>query len=311
MKELKLKAYGKINLSLDVVGKLPDGYHEIESIMQDIDIFDDVAIKASHKDINGYRVMLDITDKNLPKGPTNTAVKGALAVLEGYESDYNCFDISIVKKIPVAAGLAGGSSNGAITMLGINKIIGYRYSLNELMYIGAKIGADFPFSIIMNAYKNKKHFNGMKGIDESGITALAKGIGDKLKVIDSFPSYVILANPGISVPTKEVYENIDNCEMQNRPDTKELVKSIESKKTEKIYSLMDNVMEEYTLKEYPKVLSLKKTISDKFKADKVLMSGSGPTIVAYFSDEAKARKAYDENELDCKLWLSKTGMYKN
>jgi 4-diphosphocytidyl-2-C-methyl-D-erythritol kinase len=310
MKEIKLKAYGKINLSLDVVGKRPDGYHEIESVMQDIDIFDDVAIKAHHKDIHGYRVMLDITDENLPKGPTNTAVKGALAVLEGYVGEYNCFDISIAKNIPVAAGLAGGSSNGAVTMLGINKIIGYRYSLKELMIIGAKIGADFPFSITMNAFKNGEFFKGMKGIEESGVTALAKGIGDDLKVIDSFPAYVILANPGISVSTKEVYENIDNCEMLDRPDTKELLESIESKKIDTAYLLMKNVMEEYTLNEHPKVLSLKKTISEKFNADKVLMSGSGPTIVAYFSDEAKARKAYNENELDCKLWLSNTGVHK-
>lgn len=311
MNELKLKAYGKINLSLDIVGKLPNGYHKIESVMQDIDLYDGVKIKASKDASSSYKVVLEISDKNLPKGPANTAVKGALAVLEGYVGEYNCFNISIVKNIPVAAGLAGGSGNGAAVMLGINKIIGYRYSLKQLIKIGAKIGADFPFSIIMNACKNKKLFADFKGIDESGITAFAKGIGDDLKVIDSFPSYVILANPGISVSTKEVYENIDNCKILNRPATKELIKSIESKEYDKAYSLMNNIMEVYTLNKHPEVLSLKNEMLNTFKADKVLMSGSGPTIVAYFTDKEKARKAYDANELGCKMWLSKTGIYKN
>ena len=311
MNELKLKAYGKINLSLDVVDKLPNGYHKIESVMQDIDLYDDVKIKASKDASSSYKVVLEISDKNLPKGPANTAVKGALAVLEGYVGEYNCFNINIVKNIPVAAGLAGGSGNGAAAMLGINKIIGYRYSLNELIKIGAKLGADFPFSIIMNAFKNKEFLAEMEGIETSGITALAKGIGEDLKVIDNFPSYVILANPGISVSTKDVYENIDNCKMLKRPATNEFIKSIESKEYDKAYSLMNNVMEEYTLNKYPEVLSVKKEMFKKFKADKVLMSGSGPTLVAYFSNREKAEKAYNENELECKMWLSKTGIYKN
>lgn len=305
---IKLNAYGKINLFLNVIGKRENGFHEIESIMQGIDLFDEVEIVAEKKRIEKTEIRLRTNNPSLPTDSGNLAVRAAERILMGYEGDYNSFDIYIKKNLPVAAGLAGGTADGAAVLLGINRLMGYKYTLKELRKIGEGLGADFPFSISMNAYKNMDLIKGLRGLEESYLTAIAKGIGNKLNQIESIPSYIIMMNPNIFVSTKEVYEGLDRMETEMKYNLQELLGYLENKDYEKFFLNTKNIMEEFTLNEYKEAGEMKKWAENNLNAVKVLMSGSGPTIVAYYLNPNEAKEDFEKIKHIDNKYLTITGV---
>lgn len=300
---LKLGSYAKINLSLDVIGRRENGYHDIESVMQGIGLHDDVIIGTGilesqfpweEIEICGMTLRLyfrvDEPDQ-LPPINDNLVTKGVRAFLDRLmesqmlasvsENFPTLLSISVDKRLPVSAGIAGGSGNAAVAMLGINEICGEPFSLEELMDIGATVGADIPFCLSMNACMNKESLRGLRGIENASVAGMMRGIGDSVEPIKAIERSVILMNPRIAVSTKEVYEAIDKLQGQN-------------KRHEKSESqlLWRNVMEEYTLDFYEEAKELADAMKANLNADKILMSGSGPTMVAYYTDLIQAELDY-------------------
>lgn len=308
---MHLKSYAKINLSLDILGRRPDGYHNISSLMQNIGLYDEIEIEKCSKNGTKYNfthcsickldVYLCTGDKTIPTGIDNLAVKGAKSVIEALEKRQISHDlkeiwISIDKKLPVAAGIAGGSGNAAVTMLAINALAGYPFALRELMRLGAAVGADVPYSILMNAKMNETELENLRGIEEASVSAQMSGIGDIVDPVEPIHKYVILANPGISVSTKAAYEEIDK---------------LQGRITEA--GLFTNQLEKYTLENYPEAKALRDAMQENLDAELVLMSGSGPTMVAYYDDKDEAQSDYDEMirsewfENAWRAWLTETG----
>ena len=316
-----LNAYAKINLSLDVLGRREDGYHNISSLMQDINLYDVVKINkcteicakynSVHCSICKLDVYLCMSVDTIPLNENNLAIKGARAILEAMDRK-GCLETEecqlkagdavsmfIDKRLPVAAGIAGGSGNAAAAMLGINAIAGYPFSMRELMDIGATVGADVPYSLMMNSYKNRGILADMPGIEEASPAAMMSGIGDVVEAAEPVMRHIIMINPGISVSTREAYEAIDALSAHNDPA-----------------GLFTNQLEKYTLAAYPEARALKEAMEEHLNADIVLMSGSGPTMVAYYTDPDTARSDYDAIGRSgwlrepCRAWLTVTGCSK-
>ena len=313
MKETVLKAYAKINLSLTVTGRREDGYHNIRSLMQGIGLFDVIKItkcpqngtkyNLPHCLIGGVDVYLCTDADTIPVDMSNLAFKGVAAVLDAY--DHPVVDdiiISIDKRLPVSAGIAGGSGNAAVCMLGLNSLLGSPFSLRELMNIGAEVGADVPFSLMMNARRNASELASLRGLEEASTAAWTGGIGDIVEPAEPMNRYVIMANPGIAVSTKAAYEGIDA--IMAEPGYKGVTDE---------YPLFVNDLESYTLRDYPQAAQLKAVMQDELDADIVLMSGSGPTMAAYYRDEGKARQDFCRMKELCsqrpgwRTWFSSTG----
>ena len=257
MKETVLKAYAKINLSLTVTGRREDGYHNIRSLMQGIGLFDVIKItkcpqngtkyNLPHCLIGGVDVYLCTDADTIPVDMSNLAFKGVAAVLDAY--DHPVVDdiiISIDKRLPVSAGIAGGSGNAAVCMLGLNSLLGSPLSLRELMNIGAEVGADVPFSLMMNARRNASELASLRGLEEASTAAWTGGIGDIVEPAEPMNRYVIMANPGIAVSTKAAYEGIDA--IMAEPGYKGVTDE---------YPLFVNDLESYTLRDYPQAAQLK------------------------------------------------------
>jgi len=301
MEQVTIKANAKINLSLDVIGKRPDGYHEVRMVMQQIDLFDLVTVSYDPQE-NGTEslaippnaslsIALTTTHPDLPAGIGNIAYDAASLVAmtcddRGYPRN-GSIRIHIDKKIPLAAGLAGGSSDAAAVLLALNGLWSLNYSLDELMILGKKLGADVPFCIMGNA-----------GI---ATCALAEGIGEKLTPITrtdgerltTFDNCrVLLSKPPISVSTAKIYGGLVLSDHLKRPDTQELISGLKKGNWDKILKNMINILEIVTLKEYCIVMYTKNMMQD-CKPAVTLMSGSGPTIFGIFVDKASAMKAYN------------------
>ncbi len=258
MKEIVIESYGKINLGLDVLYKREDGYHEISTIMQQISLRDTLTIREIEEDI-----VLESNADNLPLDSTNLVYKAWKAIQER-TGIYKGIEINIHKRIPIAAGLAGGSSNAAAVLRGLNELWKLNLSEEDLMEIGVKIGADVPYCII-------------------GGTALAEGIGEKLTKLKSFGGkHVLLANPGIGVSSANVYNNL---KLKNNPqlDMKKMISSLENNDLKSVADNMINVMEEVVIEEHPIILEIKNMMK-KSGALGALMSGSGSTVFGLFDD---------------------------
>lgn len=337
MQAIEIKAHAKINLSLDIIGRRADGYHDIDSVMQGIGLCDLVRVEAGRADCDfphiecsygSSLIHLYMNAKGLEPSEDNLAIKGAKAFLnamdstslkgteavsnsEGNASSQNSmnsarptnsgiealreFSIIIDKKLPISAGIAGGSGNSAVTMLALNAMYENPLSLRELMDIGASVGADVPFSIMMNARMNEDVLTGLAGLDEASVSARMQGIGEIVEPIEPIERYIIMANPGIAVSTKEVYEAIDSL-----PENKRIK-----------LGLWGNMMEAYTLDSYDEADKLKARMEACLNADKVLMSGSGPTMVAYYSDKDKWLADCEHEdwiEEGWRVWPSTTGI---
>lgn len=282
MEEITLEAFGKINLSLDVLHKRADGYHELNTIMQQIDLKDTIILRELNEGVK-----IECNNREVPLDNTNLVYKAWEKVIEKTGINRG-IHIIIDKKIPIASGLAGGSTNGAAVLKGLNKLWGLNLSQQELMDIGLEIGADVPFCIM-------------------GGTAQAKGIGEKLTKLKSFSNkMVLLANVGIPISTAYVYGNLNLSTINSRIDIDKMVQYIEQDDLPKLAQSMANVIEQVVIKEYP--------IIDKIKKDMIkcgalgsIMSGSGPTVFGLFDNEDKLYKCKNKLEKRIeKVFVAKT-----
>lgn len=264
MNSISLKAYAKINIGLDVTGKLPDGYHLVKMIMQNIDLYDEVVLTENASG----DIRLDMNVDFLPTDERNLAYKAAKLMKEDFGIDRG-IDIYIRKNIPAAAGMAGGSTDAAAVMTGMNKLFDLNIDRNILMEHGLKLGADVPYCIM-------------------GGTALAEGIGEKLTQLSPCPDcYVLVAKPDISVSTAYVYTNLVLDDTTVHPDIDMVRNALESGDIRTAAKNMGNLLENVTQKEYP-VISEIKHIMDDNGALGSLMSGSGPTVFGLFDDYGTA-----------------------
>lgn len=268
MREIRMKAYGKINLGLDVVRKRPDGYHDLDMIMQTVGIYDDVIIKKTD---NKGEILVETDAAILPNDEGNLAYRAAKLLLEEFDVDEGV-SIRINKVIPIAGGMAGGSSDCAAVLKGVNEFFELGLNEEELRQRGVTLGADVPYCIM-------------------GGTALARGIGDELTKLPAPPKcHVIIAKPGIYVSTAYVYGRIRPDEIERRPDIAGIINAIEEGNLNKMASLLYNVMEEVTVGEHPIIKEIEQILMEQ-GALNAIMSGSGPTVFALFDDKTKAEKA--------------------
>lgn len=285
MNEIELKAYGKINLGLDVIRKRADGYHDLKMIMQMVDVYDDIIITKTHKK---DEILVSTDTKVLSNEKGNLAYMAAKMLLDEFDI-HQSIKIHINKRIPIAGGMAGGSSDCASTLKGINSMFGLGLSKEELMKRGVKLGADVPYCIL-------------------GGTALAEGIGEILTPLPTPPHcHVIIAKPPVEVSTAYVYGHICPMEIKNHPDTKGMVDAIESQDLNKLASLVYNVMEAVTIPEYPIVAEVKNTML-KNGALNSIMSGSGPTVFGLYDDLKRAEDTIVElrkQKLTQQLYLTR------
>lgn len=263
-RSLHLKAPAKVNFRLDVLRRRPDGYHDLRMLMQRIDLCDELEI--SLLDTPGISITCDGSD--LPVDNGNIVWRAAAAMLEKTPGQVGV-SIRLTKKIPIAAGLGGGSSDAAATLAGLNSLLGLNLEKAELMKMGLKLGADVPFFIF-------------------GKPAIATGIGEKLTALEVMtPIWLLLVNPGIHVSTAWVYQNL-------RLTTDKVADKIPLlyKSADDVCAIMANDLEAVTLNKFPVIREIKELLMAA-GARGVLMSGSGPTVFAIFSDESFARAAAD------------------
>ena len=263
---MKLRALAKINLGLDVTGKREDGYHEVRMVMQTIQMYDQLEIKERKEP--GIRLTTNLPF--LPCNDGNLVYKAAKLLMDEFDI-HQGVDMNLTKFIPVAAGMAGGSSDAAAALVGINRMFQLGLTKRQLMERGVQIGADVPYCV-------------MRG------TALAEGIGEKLTSLPGVPMcYVLIGKPGINVSTKFVYENLHADSLQYHPDIDGMVASIEKGDLCGITDRMGNVLETVTCKHYP-VIEQMKGILKEHGAVNALMSGSGPTVFGIYKDRELAEK---------------------
>ena len=266
MDQITRKAYAKINLGLDVIRRRPDGYHEVKMIMQTVGICDILTFRKSGRQDGAVTLFLD--KKELPCGKENLVYRAA-ELLTRTHGLRDGVEITLEKRIPIAAGMAGGSTDAAAVFHGMNELFGLSMSLQEMKDLGVGIGADVPYCI-------------------QGGTALSEGIGEILTALPSPPAaYLLIAKPDISVSTKFVYENLHADRLQSHPDIDGMVQALERGSLEGIVSRMENVLETVTVREYPVIQTLK-DIMRRGGALNALMSGSGPTVFGVYKTREAA-----------------------
>ncbi len=265
--ELNLKAMAKINLGLDVLRRREDGYHEVRMVMQTISLFDRITLRKVHKP--GIQVRTNLY--YLPANENNLVYQAAKILIDEFGIEEGV-QIDLKKRIPVAAGMAGGSSDAAAVLYGMNRMFGLKLSKEALMERGVRIGADVPYCLLRG-------------------TALAEGIGEKLTPLPEAPRCrVLIAKPPVSVSTKAVYENLKLDEASIHPDMDGVLAAIEDGDLKKLSSSMGNILESVTCTRYPVILQLKEIMKEQ-GALNALMSGSGPTVFGLFEDAKRAREA--------------------
>ncbi|KMK74481.1 4-(cytidine 5'-diphospho)-2-C-methyl-D-erythritol kinase [Alkalihalobacillus pseudalcaliphilus] len=263
-----IKAPAKINLTLDTIKKRPDGYHEVEMIMTTVDLADRLDLMDRSDD----KIVIDVSEGFVPNDHRNLAYQAA-DLLRKHCQINKGVSIYITKRIPVSAGLAGGSSDAAATLKGLNELWSLGLSLDELAELGGQIGSDIPFCIY-------------------GGTALATGRGEKIKQIASPPPcWVILAKPPIGVSTADIYNRLKLDDVEH-PDTEKMIRAIEEQDFQQICAGLHNTLENVTLQLYPEVRKIKEQML-KFGCDGVLMSGSGPTVFGLVQKESRLNRVYN------------------
>lgn len=266
MTEYQMKAYAKINLGLDVLGKLENGYHEVKMVMQTVGICDVLELKRS-----GSEIVVTTDSGELPTDENNLIFKAAKLMRERYHIA-DGIRIHLAKNIPIAAGMAGGSTDAAATLKGINRMFELGATPEELMELGVKIGADVPYCVL-------------------GGTALAEGIGEKLTALTPVPKCTLLvAKPDINVSTKYVYEHLDAAENLKHPDIDGMVEAIALGSLQGILERFGNVLETVTIPAYPVIAKIKERMLSLGSVGS-LMSGSGPTVFGVYLDKATAETA--------------------
>lgn len=270
MDEITLKALAKINLGLDVVCRRKDGYHEVRMVMQTIHLYDRLKITKTKEPGISIRTNLDF----LPVNENNLVYKAGKLLMDEFGITEGV-SVELEKRIPVAAGMAGGSTDAAAMMYGLNQMFRLRLSRKELMQRGTAIGADVPYCILRG-------------------TALAEGIGEKLTPLPPMVKCpVLIAKPPVSVSTKFVYQNLKLEEKTLHPDIDALVSDIRDKDLECICRDMGNILETVTIPNYPVIDQIKRRMMESGAAIS-MMSGSGPTVFGLFRDEETAKQAKRE-----------------
>lgn len=269
MKEMKLKARAKINLGLDVLRKREDGYHDLRMIMQTIGLCDEIEIKES----NTPGIILTTNKSDLPVDQGNLVYRAARLLMDEFRTEAGV-EIHLDKQIPVAAGLAGGSSDAAAVLVGLNEMWELGLTKKQLMERGVRLGADIPYCI-------------MRG------TALAEGIGDILTQLPAAPeAFVLIAKPPVDVSTGFVYGNLKAAELKEHPDIDGQISSIKAGDLYGMAEKMGNVLETVTIPAYPVIEEIKNVMKQE-GAVNAMMSGSGPTVFGLFDSEEKIQKAYE------------------
>ena len=268
MEEIRMRARAKINLTLDVTGKREDGYHLLQMVMQNVALYDDITIRRRQE----VGIVLTSNLPWLPCDERNLAWRAACLMQEEFGLTEGV-EIHIQKRIPVAAGLAGGSTDCAAVLVGMKRLFGLRVSQKKLEELGLRLGADVPYCI-------------RRG------TVLAEGIGEILTDINPQcpPFFVVLAKPNVSVSTKSVYQKLKLDEICNHPDTEGMLAAIAAQDHQAICEKMGNVLENVTIPDYPIIAALKERLLE-LGAENAMMSGSGPTVFGLFLDEKQAKKA--------------------
>lgn len=288
MDDITLKALAKINLGLDVVRRREDGYHEVRMIMQTIHLYDKLNIKKTQD--SDIKITTNLSF--LPVNENNLVYKAGKLLMDEFDIKEGVA-VELNKVIPVAAGMAGGSTDAAAMLYGMNKLFDLGLSRRDLMERGVKIGADVPYCI-------------MRG------TALAEGIGEELSSLPPMIKCpVLIAKPQISVSTKFVYENLKLDETTEHPDIDKLIENIRAKDLRAICDSMGNVLESVTIPNYPVIAQIKDKMMENGAVGS-MMSGSGPTVFGLFDDEETAQKAYEamkESGLAKQIYL--TSIYNN
>lgn len=267
---MKIQAMSKVNLALDVLRKREDGYHEVRMVMQTLQLHDELSITKRKDD----RIVINCTDSSIECDENNLIYKAAKLLMES-SGVWSGLDIFLIKNIPVAAGMAGGSTDAAAILIAVNELLGLKKNVEELKEIGVKIGADVPYCI-------------------EGGTQLSEGIGEKLKKLPSVPdSFVVVLKPHISVSTKYVYENLHVDTIEHHPNVDNMLEAISEGSIAGIAASMENILENVTEKKYPVISKLKNILKEN-GADNAIMSGSGPTVFGLFSNESVAKEALNQ-----------------
>lgn len=266
---LQLKAYAKINLGLDVVRRREDGYHEVRMVMQTVKLYDKLTFRLLEEDAIRLKTNLGF----LPVNEDNLVYKAVKLLKDNYNIQQG-LEIDLFKCIPVAAGMAGGSTDCAAALVGAAKLFNLHLGKQELMELGVKLGADVPYCVLRG-------------------TALSEGIGEILTPLPPMPDcHILIAKPPISVSTKFVYENLRANELEKHPDIDGMVDAIRRGSLQGITDRMENVLETVTVPAYPVIEEIKNCMKEN-GAINSLMSGSGPTVFGIFDTEDMADKARD------------------
>ncbi|GAA0125910.1 MULTISPECIES: 4-(cytidine 5'-diphospho)-2-C-methyl-D-erythritol kinase [Clostridium] len=274
---MRVKAYGKINISLDVVGKREDGYHLLRMIMQTVDIYDELEFEKCDEDI-----IINCNKKYLPVDENNLVYKAIKLFMEKYNISSGV-KVNIVKNIPVAAGMAGGSADAAATLKAMRSMFKKDVTDGELMELGLKIGADVPYCVV-------------------GGTALCEGIGEVVTKLKPFKNKIlVVVKPNFGVSTKDVYKALEINKIHKHPETEKLINAMKQENIKYVSKNMRNVLENVTIKKHLLIKQIKEEMM-RNGALGSMMSGSGPTVFGFFEDMLKAQDCYDklkEKYRDC------------
>lgn len=288
MNEIKVKALAKVNLGLDILRKREDGYHDVRMIMQTIHLYDQLEIKKTNEP--GIHITANLYF--LPTDENNLIYKAAKLMQDTYRLEQGV-DVNLQKHIPVAAGMAGGSTDAAAVLYGMNELFALKLKRKKLMELGVSIGADVPYCL-------------MRG------TALAEGIGEQLKSLPPMPKCpVLIAKPAVSVSTKFVYEHLKLDENTVHPDINAQLAALSKGDLKGVAAHMGNLLETVTIPAYPVIDEIKRCMLEN-GAINAMMSGSGPTVFGLFEDEGIAKKALEtmrETGLAKQVYL--TSIYNN
>lgn len=272
MKTLTRNAYAKVNLALDVLRRREDGYHDVCMIMQNLSLYDTLTFTVEEADT------LTITlacDKAFVLCDARNLIYKAIALMGETYHLTGHVHVELVKRIPVEAGMAGGSTDCAAAFHAMRELYGLDVSDQELMKLGVKLGADVPYCIMAK-------------------TALSEGIGEVLTEVAPLPDcFVVVAKPTISVSTKMVYENLHANELQHHPDVAGMVDALKQGDLSGVASRMENVLETVTTKLYPQIEEIKQTMKES-GAENAIMSGSGPTVFGLYTEKATAEQAAEK-----------------
>jgi len=264
----EIKAYAKINLGLDVIGTREDGYHLLRMVMQNIGISDKLTFRTNQSG----QILIESDNRFLAAGPKNIVYKAIELVCSEYGINEG-ITVKIEKKIPIAAGLAGGSADAAATLIALDGMFTLGMTPAKMSELGVRLGADVPFCLL-------------------GQTALAEGIGEKLTPLTPMPPCsIVLVKPRFGLSTKHVYQEIDNRIIEHHPDIDAIIDGLDSKDLKKVCANMGNVLELVSCAEYPVLEDIKKAMLEQ-DALGAMMSGSGPTVFGIFDDRDAARQAY-------------------